>query len=106
MTEHTPGPWSVYEDCTKVAAHGAKHLAKTTYGEYFTESITTDRGEFYNPADARLVAAAPDLYAALQHLMNWLPAFSDEADCLIGARDKYNVAVDMAKAALEKARQK
>ncbi len=66
MTAHTPGPWSVYEDANKVAAHGAKHLISlSAYGDYYTESLTDERGEFFNPADARLIAAAPDLLSCL-----------------------------------------
>lgn len=70
MSKHTPGPWSVYEDCNKVAAHGAKYPAIGTMGTYFTESITDSLGEFYNSADARLVAAAPDLLNALIQMVN------------------------------------
>lgn len=70
MSKHTPGPWSVYEDCNKVAAHKAKFPAVGTMGTYYTESITDDRGEFYNPADALLVAAAPDLLETLVALLN------------------------------------
>lgn len=74
MTSHTPGPWSVYEDANKVAAHGAKNLiSSSAYGDYYTESITDERGEFFNPADARLIAAAPDLLAALE----WMVAHDD-----------------------------
>ena len=69
MSKHTPGPWSVYEDCNKVAAHKAKFPAVGTMGTYYTESITDDRGEFYNPADALLIAAAPDMLEALQSLI-------------------------------------
>ena len=68
MSKHTPGPWSVYEDCNKVAAHGAKYPAIGTMGTYFTESITDSLGEFYNSADALLVAAAPDLLEALKEV--------------------------------------
>lgn len=70
MSKHTPGPWSVYEDCNKVAAHNAKFPAIGTMGAYYTESITNDRGEFYNPADALLVSAAPDLLNALIQMVN------------------------------------
>lgn len=73
MSKHTPGPWSVFEDCNKVAAHGAKFPAIGTMGTYFTESITDYAGEFYNPADALLVAAAPDLLEALEFVIRGIP---------------------------------
>lgn len=77
-TKHTPGPWSVFEDCDKVAAHKARYPAIGTMGAYFTESITTDRGEFYNHADAVLVAAAPDLLEALKR---YVDHFGDPLKC-------------------------
>lgn len=67
MTAHTPGPWSVYEDANKVAAHGSRNLVRSSaLGDYYTESLTDERGEFFNPADARLIAAAPELLEALR----------------------------------------
>ena len=73
MNKHTPGPWSVFEDCNKVAAHQAKFPATGMMGAYWTESITDSRGEFYNPSDARLVAAAPCLLKALQEIIKGVP---------------------------------
>lgn len=67
---HTPGPWSVYGDADKVAAHGAKFPAIGTIGEYLTESITNDRGEFHNPDDALLCSYAPDLLKLLTEVVN------------------------------------
>ena len=71
MNKHTPGPWSVFEDCNKVAAHQAKFPSTGMMGAYWTESITDSQGEFYNPADARLVAAAPELLEALKLVVQW-----------------------------------
>ena len=79
MTAHTPGPWSVYEDANKVAAHGAKHLiSSSAYGDYYTESLTDERGEFFNPADARLIAAAPELLGALEGALKALEGVANE----------------------------
>lgn len=77
MSKHTPGPWHVYEDCNKVAAHGAKYPAIGTMGTYFTESITDSLGEFYNSADALLVAAAPELLQSLQEVVQYFDAAGD-----------------------------
>ena len=58
-TQHTPGPWAIEPDAL---------------GE---SSIVTDNGgtiaDVYgrNPANARLIAAAPDLLAALQAVADY-----------------------------------
>jgi len=65
-TQHTPGPWAIEPDAL---------------GEY---SIVTDNGgtiaDIYgrNPANARLIAAAPDLLAALERLVTLMHIVGDE----------------------------
>jgi hypothetical protein len=51
MSEHTPGPWHVYEGCVYDADNA---------------ELSHCPGE----ADARLIAAAPDLLAALKALLD------------------------------------
>jgi hypothetical protein len=58
MTQHTPGPWEIeYNDPDE---------------EYWVTLPHYDAGPakiVYHIEDARLIAAAPDLLEALQHLM-------------------------------------
>ena len=63
-TQHTPGPWE---------------LRRSVRGYWFIDH--EQGGEGYtltkldcNEADARLIAAAPDLLAALEELLNALPS--------------------------------
>ena len=61
MNKHTPGPWQIADGESRrvyLINHGRDAVGETVY---------TDTR---NPADARLIAAAPDLLAALQSLIN------------------------------------
>jgi len=58
---HTPGPW------TLATAHDARViLVNDRNGNAVGELVYSDTR---NPADARLIAAAPDLLAALRTMM-------------------------------------
>ena len=61
MSAYTPGPWRIANGEDRrvyLINHGRDAVGETVY---------TDTR---NPADARLIAAAPDLLAALQSLIN------------------------------------
>lgn len=70
----TPGPWHVFKGHEINAANGCP---VATVREYVPDSRSTSL------ANARLIAAAPDLYAelarAVVHLDAWARAHSDEA---------------------------
>lgn len=77
-TKHTPGPWA-WSDCMEEVIPGEGALMElVAYGpqEGDYQSITTlfrlgDRYEQSpSPENARLIAAAPDLLAALRKLAN------------------------------------
>ena len=73
MNEHTPGPWHVEHDDQfgrSYVCHPETVCTATTVCE-----IETPRRQ----ADARLIAAAPELLAALDPDM--LEAIADEIDC-------------------------
>lgn len=53
-TQHTPGPWNVSQPCELSPRYSVYHNGPLVY---------CDRGE-----DAHLIAAAPDLLAALQKI--------------------------------------
>jgi hypothetical protein len=57
---HTPGPWSYFHDtCARCEREGTKEFVITgPPGGY--------HGQFSHEPDARLIAAAPDLLAALE----------------------------------------
>lgn len=64
MQKHTPGPWAIIDDVTD-AAIGYRAIVAID-GENFGETICnpSPMGE----ANARLIAAAPELLAALQSI--------------------------------------
>ncbi len=69
-TQHTPGPWFV---------NGPWNIQADTHTEIpvIVAHITPMRGEWASAreANATLIAAAPDLLAALQRSLNWLSSY-------------------------------
>ena len=64
MSAHTPGPWAAVR--TPASGYFDWHVhAKSGPGRLMQIGIDTDNTE----ADARLIAAAPDLLAALERLL-------------------------------------
>jgi hypothetical protein len=85
MAKHTPGPWEAM-----------------SYGEIYasdghTSSVATVLMNKYGPANARLIAAAPDMLAALQCMVAHAP------DAQAGRLDHFNEAVEVCRAAIAKA---
>ena len=60
MTTHTPGPWAI--------AAGKTFCAIRTDGRVIADMRHV--GQHYNKADARLIAAAPDLLQALKDMLD------------------------------------
>jgi len=66
VSAHTKGPWMALPDNPKVEAWW--HVSD---GEDFICQMFSKHGEFDNAkANARLIAAAPDLLEALQYVMS------------------------------------
>lgn len=82
MTAHTPGPWAV-EDARRV-------LGSTDYGRSVMRDAEVE-------ANARLIAAAPDMLAALRRLLD-CPALRLE-----GHEYEDELAIDLARHAIAKA---
>lgn len=66
--QHTPGPWHIY-----IAPHGTRHILPCPSPTLGTVQICTFNGSAHRPggeteANARLIAAAPKMLAALLHL--------------------------------------
>ena len=93
MTKHTPGPWHVYgDDKTLIgAADGKMMLAKTNHRHICQEwSRPVEEAQ----ANARLIAAAPELLVALKNL---------SAEMMFST-GREQVFVEEARAAIAKAR--
>ena len=88
MSKHTPGPWIFEERKT------AFDILAPESVYYVAEYLGVDCGVIDNMADARLIAAAPDLLEALENL---LKVHEGEGGT------QYNSA-DMARAAIAKAK--
>jgi len=70
MTQHTPGPWHV----------GVKQAEKIIYDAsgWAVANATVYHGENDAKANARLIAAAPDLLEALKTLQSMASTFPNE----------------------------
>lgn len=89
---HTPGPWTVKVIDTISDEPAYWHITDTHGG------VVGDV-QSVNAADARLIAAAPDLLAALKHALERFEAIPDHRD-EIGV---YRKAAQMARAAIAQA---
>lgn len=94
-TTHTPGPWMVHEtgfytNPFKITARG-KHGAVANIPH--SEITTTAR----QSANARLIAAAPDLLAALDQVDAYLSPFDGEEDAYAEIRSVIQQAIAKAK---------
>jgi hypothetical protein len=73
-TQHTPGPWEVRK--------GEPWVIAKAYGDMKSVvhlNLPVDQSESQK-ADARLIAAAPDLLEALQYMANVCPAIDSTGD--------------------------
>ncbi|MEE9149941.1 MAG: hypothetical protein V3U27_21395 [Candidatus Tectomicrobia bacterium] len=64
---HTPSPWHVEID-------GSKPSIRTQSGSIIATMVTADVNPItraHDDANARLIAAAPDLLAALEHIIHF-----------------------------------
>ncbi len=85
-TSHAPGPWTVKNGVVSFIDHGKRYaIARVSNSPLIT-------GEGHE-ANARLIAAAPDLLAALI-------AFRDEGAGFVGWHSKYERAIVLARSAI------
>lgn len=117
-TKHTPGPWSLGRPdsqgqdaymCEVMTAYATKSegasigcydvICRTWSPREICASLRLSREECF--ANARLIAAAPDLLSALEDLLpmfaDWHKEFPDDVG------DKEGTALDAARAAIAKA---
>lgn len=88
MSEHTPGPW------TAIQVEGGEW---TIWREGTNHFVTETTGTMATEANARLIAAAPDLLEALEALV-------DPCDCYGRERGDHSVLCNRARDAIAKAR--
>jgi hypothetical protein len=96
MNKHTPGPWQLARFNANRATVEVETVAR---GDelpdqgYFIALVGSYAAE--PGPDARLIAAAPDLLAALEYILDWSPD---------GSKWSGETARDMGRAAIAKAR--
>jgi hypothetical protein len=66
MADHTPGPWTFEDDMGSHIIRGAAQENKTSFGSYYFSPYVASTWGGHNEANARLIAAAPELLAALR----------------------------------------
>lgn len=94
MSKHTPGPWMVFSHSwsdTTIVAHGFDHGICSLDINHATEE-TQEADEAQMAANARLIAAAPDLLEALIAI-----------DGCYRCGEDLNIVLDQARAAIAKA---
>ena len=98
-TQHTPGPWEL-----RFSTRGYWFIDHERGGESYT---LTKLEDCTNEADARLIAAAPELLTALQNCVNVLslalPLFDDESTDDKDSREEVGSVLGAARDALAKA---
>lgn len=83
MSKHTPGPWYVDTEYPIQIVKHMEHLVGTSKcAEYVVADIS--EGAFMGEeelANARLIAAAPDMYTLLRSMVEIFEGYDAEADC-------------------------
>ena len=99
---HTPGPWEAVKDsrngvilCDKVNSYGNHHIARYDRGDF--DGLTDE--DF---ANAKLIAAAPDLLAACKRALVDLQ-WKESEDNQTQTYNQWRAYVDNLAAAIEKA---
>jgi hypothetical protein len=68
MTEHTPGPWMSHVDNQSEYTHTITALVRPSTSPIIADIVKHPNSE----ADARLIAAAPELLEALRNILDAL----------------------------------
>lgn len=102
-TQHTPGPWNVERsspgDTSNCAKAGCRAAVRGQVGpDICWVKVYDDEVSRNWEANARLIAAAPDLLAALETILN------QRADGAKVSREEWQAATEAARAALAKAK--
>jgi len=77
---HTPGPWHHVEwDCDPRVNDDGNHYWGIKPLKFHGGAEYLEASGWMTEANARLLAAAPELLSALQGLRGWMPPAGDEA---------------------------
>ena len=88
MSGHTAGPWRISEHSeTSVCASNDRGIA--TAGGYQTNMIDPDVLWEENVANARLIAAAPDLLETAKTMLEYYDAFVEDKTAFPGETEMY-----------------
>jgi hypothetical protein len=102
--KHTPGPWTLtadgagwYIECSPERGHSVAYI-RAEIGEEDPDTSDDEK-----EANARLIAAAPELLEALIALLGVAPSKAPGAGLIVGAEEKHANALQAARAAIKKA---
>ncbi len=79
MTAHTPGPWTVHHRCVDKSPYDDESCGLGLEVDGPPEPQL--RGRFARAADAHLIAAAPELLAALEQAVTVIASDEIQAAC-------------------------
>jgi hypothetical protein len=115
MSGHTPGKWEVINGCDIFGLLGGDsgdgYLADSTDGWKICEVVSENTfsngtqillGQSVVEANARLIAAAPDMLDALEAILPWIPTTSAKEGCASAFSENVRAA-DKVRAAIAKA---
>lgn len=100
MSKHTPGPWFVEDNDRAISSNAATdialvNMANIRYGWDGPDFLTAS----HRAANARLIAAAPELLYALQEFVRTMESLPESDETNLRVWDMYR----MAQAAIKKA---
>ena len=101
--KHTPGPWEIHKDLGEPVPqyiYGADTTYVCAIKRVGRQPNSPDVIDTFN-ANARLIAAAPDLLAACKLALPWISACIDFTGCT--AKDPYGADLEELRAAIAKA---
>ena len=98
MSKHTPGPWMATTAGPVMEGYSQGHAIASLEQNTLVAGCFSDvrGGTAIAAANAQLIAAAPDLLAALERSLNWLSSYP--GGCSLPAYDQARAAIDKATA--------
>ena len=98
--KHPPGPWTLHPTSLNPAV---RSVGTPDAGPRRICTVGTMNGNPVDKANARLIAAAPELLDALIALLGVAPSKAPGAGLIVGAEEKHANALQAARAAIKKA---
>ena len=79
MSSHSPGPWKIWSDAWDIQVRGQADVRTADGRLVAAVSSRNDTNDRECEANARLIAAAPELLEMLRHMVHWLCDVANEA---------------------------